>query len=238
VPVPARSRPTTSPRTLLPDLVYDNVLALVISGDLAPGELLREEELAAWLEVSRTPVRDAISRLRDQGLVVYRPNRGTRVAEIDLDHARMIFETLAALHGMGARLALPNLAPADVAHIRALVSDPPEADPLNAGPVQTTAVQEVLQLFLERSGNHVLREAVLRLQPHMQRLRSHTADHLSRAWVQERGGALLSAIDTGSPELMGQLVQGFFLTFGENLLAEAAVQLGLPRTTATSTAGA
>ncbi|MGY4644649.1 GntR family transcriptional regulator [Cellulomonas sp. URHB0016] len=228
MPVPTRPRPTDSARTLLPDLVYDNVLALVISGDLEPGELLREEEIAAWLDVSRTPVRDAINRLRDQGLVVYRPNRGTRVAEIDLEHARMIFQTLAALHGMAARLALPNLTADDVAHIRGLVAEPDQADPLNVGPVQITAVQEIMVMFLERSGNHVLSEAVRRLQPHMQRLRSHTSDHLSREWVQERGGAILTAFTTGSPEIIGQLMQGFFLAFGENLLAEAAEQLGLP----------
>jgi DNA-binding GntR family transcriptional regulator len=213
--------------------VYDNVLALVISGDLAPGELLREEEIAAWLDVSRTPVRDAINRLREQGLVVNRPNRGTRVAEIDLDQARMIFQTLAALHGMAARLALPNLTPEDVAHIRQLVAAPSQPDPLNAGPVQVTAVAEIMQLFLERSGNYVLGEAVRRLQPHLQRLRSHTSDHLSLEWVQERGGAALTAIAAGSPELIGQLMQGFFLGFSENLLAEAAEQLGLPLTPGT-----
>jgi DNA-binding GntR family transcriptional regulator len=228
VPVPARSRPSASPRTLLPDLVYDNVLALVISGDLAPGELLREEEIAAWLDVSRTPVRDAITRLREQGLVVYRPNRGTRVADIDLDHARMIFQTLAALHGMAARLALPNLTPEDVAHIRTLVTEPSQPDPLNAGPVQITAIAELQQIFVERSGNVVLAEAIRRLQPHMQRIRSNTSDHLSREWVQERGGAVLTTIATGSPDLIGQLVQGFFLAFSERLLSEAAQQLGLP----------
>jgi len=228
VPVPTRSLPSASPRTLLPDLVYDNLLALVISGDLAPGELLREEEIAAWLDVSRTPVRDAITRLREQGLAVSRPNRGTRVADIDLDHARMIFQTLAALHGMAARLALPNLTPEDVEHMRELITDPREPDPLNAGPVQITAVSEILQMFVQRSGNHVLAEAIRRLQPHMQRVRSNTSDRLSREWVQEHGGAVLATIVAQSPELIGQLVQGFFLAFGERLLAEAAQQLGLP----------
>ncbi|GIG23219.1 hypothetical protein Cch01nite_39430 [Cellulomonas chitinilytica] len=233
MPVPARTRTTETPRTLLPDLVYDNLLTLVISGDLAPGELLREEEIAAWLDVSRTPVRDAITRLRDQGLVVYRPNRGTRVAEIDLDQARAIGQTLAALHGMAARLALPNLTPDDIQHIRDLIADPADlTDQLNAGPVQVTAVQRILQIFRERSGNPVLDEAIRRLQPHMTRLRGLTSDEMPRDWVRERGGAALTAIDAGSPELIGQLMQGFFLTFSENLLAEASQQLGLPLTPA------
>ncbi len=226
MPVPPRSRSTESTRTLLPDLVYDNLLTLVIAGDLAPGELLREEEIAAWLDVSRTPVRDAITRLREQGLAVARPNRGTRVAEIDLDRARMIFETLAALHGMAARLALPNLTEDDVAHMRDLVAGGSPVDALNAGPVEVPAVQQIIQLFRDRSGNDVLDEAIRRLQPHMTRIRKLTSDVIPREWVQEKGGELLEAIEAGSPDLMNQLVQSFFLGFSENLLVEAAQHLG------------
>jgi DNA-binding GntR family transcriptional regulator len=233
VPVPARSRTTESTRILLPDLVYDNLLTLVVSGDLAPGELLREEEIAAWLDVSRTPVRDAITRLREQGLAVARPNRGTRVAEIDLDQARMIFQTLAALHGMAARLALPHLTEDDLAYMRNLIDEGSPVDPLNAGPLEVPVVQHIIQLFRERSGNHVLDEAIRRLQPHMTRLRGLTSDRIPREWVQEKGTELLHAIETGSPDLMNQLVQGFFLSFSESLLAEAAERLGRPVPAAT-----
>lgn len=55
----------------------------IVGGELAPGERLPEDELAAWLGVSRTPVREALSRLAAGGLVTIDANRGARVAALD-----------------------------------------------------------------------------------------------------------------------------------------------------------
>ena len=52
----------------------------IVDGTLAPGEQLHDEELCGWLGLSRTPVRDALRRLRDEGLVEMAPQRFTRVA--------------------------------------------------------------------------------------------------------------------------------------------------------------
>jgi DNA-binding GntR family transcriptional regulator len=55
----------------------------IVRGELAPGERLTEDELAAWLGISRTPVREALSRLASTGLVSIDANRGARVAPLD-----------------------------------------------------------------------------------------------------------------------------------------------------------
>ena len=54
----------------------------IVDGTLAPGEVLHDDELCAWLGLSRTPVRDALRRLRDEGLVEMAPQRFTRVASL------------------------------------------------------------------------------------------------------------------------------------------------------------
>lgn len=68
---------------VLGDEVYRTLGEAILDGSLAPGERLRDQELAEWLGVSRTPVREAIQRLTRIGLVEVAPNRFTRVTVPD-----------------------------------------------------------------------------------------------------------------------------------------------------------
>lgn len=66
-----------SARTLLRDIVYAKMLDAIQDGTLEPGERLNDDQLTAWLGVSRTPVREAIARLESEGLVEMAANRYT-----------------------------------------------------------------------------------------------------------------------------------------------------------------
>lgn len=68
---------------LLSDDVHDALLKVVLDGTLGPGERLVDDELIAWLGVSRTPIRAALERLSDVGVVELAANRYTRVARPD-----------------------------------------------------------------------------------------------------------------------------------------------------------
>ena len=61
------------------DIVYEALQARILSGQIAPGEHLRQEEVAARWNVSQTPVREAFRRLESEGLVEYSANRGVVV---------------------------------------------------------------------------------------------------------------------------------------------------------------
>src|SRR4051794_28317614 len=98
MPVPEPRPGEASGRTLLRDAAYVRLRDAILDGTLAPGEQLRDAELVAWLGLSRTPIREALARLEQQGLVESAPNRWTRVAPIDRDDARDAFEVVAALH--------------------------------------------------------------------------------------------------------------------------------------------
>ena len=63
----------------------------IVSGELEPGQVLRQEELSARFAVSRTPIREALRRLAALGLVSFVPNRGVRVRTITLDELREAF---------------------------------------------------------------------------------------------------------------------------------------------------
>ena len=70
-------------RSLLRDDVYRRLRDAIVDGTFTPGEQLKDGELADWLGVSRTPVREALLRLGTTGLVLAVPGRSTTVTAID-----------------------------------------------------------------------------------------------------------------------------------------------------------
>src|SRR3954451_8368382 len=92
--------------TVLGDEVYTAIGEAILDGRLAPGEHLRDQELARWLGVSRTPVREALQRLERTGLVEVSPNRFTRVTQPDTGLVEETPEFVALLLGDIVRLAV------------------------------------------------------------------------------------------------------------------------------------
>ncbi|MFD1047862.1 GntR family transcriptional regulator, partial [Kibdelosporangium lantanae] len=70
------SRLTLPPRTMLRDSVYESIKAMLMDNDLAPGSRLSIDAIARTLEVSPTPVREAMTKLEADGLVAKRPHAG------------------------------------------------------------------------------------------------------------------------------------------------------------------
>ena len=80
----------------------------ILACRLPPGAELREAELAERFEVSKSPVRDALSRLVQEGLVIVMPRQGYRVAPISVKDVRDMFEYRAVLEAASARIAAEN----------------------------------------------------------------------------------------------------------------------------------
>ncbi len=102
---------------------YEEIRARILSGDFGPGERVTEEALARELGVSRTPVRQALTRLEAEGLVTLVPNRGAVVRSYSLDDVLEIYELRALLEGHAARRAAINVQPKILETLWALVSE-------------------------------------------------------------------------------------------------------------------
>ncbi len=81
----------------------------MVEGELAPGDRIRQEDVAESLGVSLAPVREALATLEQEGQVAYLPRRGYTVARLDLGEMREIYELRALLEERAARRALPHL---------------------------------------------------------------------------------------------------------------------------------
>ncbi|MBR6173196.1 MAG: GntR family transcriptional regulator [Eubacterium sp.] len=89
----------------LREVVFKTLRNAIIRGELLPGERLMEEKLAKTLEVSRTPVREAIRMLELEGLVVMLPRKGAEVARITVSDLQEALEVRMAIEDLSVRLA-------------------------------------------------------------------------------------------------------------------------------------
>jgi DNA-binding GntR family transcriptional regulator len=105
-------------RSLLRENAYRAIRDAIVDGTLAPGERLNDGDLAQWLGVSRTPVREALVRLEQAGLVQAKPGRYTRVSPLDVRAVRGAQSVTAAMHELAVREALPNLSAAELDAMR------------------------------------------------------------------------------------------------------------------------
>lgn len=108
----------TLQRPILRESVYQQLRDWIVQGVLEPAEQLRDQELAERLGVSRTPVREALRRLEDEGLVETAKNRWTRVKPINLDEAEQIYPIRAVLDSLALKLAFPHLTKASLNTMR------------------------------------------------------------------------------------------------------------------------
>ena len=95
-------------RTFIRDDVYISLRDWIISGALEPGEKLKDKDLATQLGVSRTPVREALRKLEDEGLVETAANRWTKVAPVALSDAENIYPIIQTLEKLALTQAFSH----------------------------------------------------------------------------------------------------------------------------------
>lgn len=108
------------PRQVLHQEVATRLRQRIVEGQLAPGAKLNEREISELLQVSRTPLREAIKMLAAEGLVELLHNRGAAVAQMSHQDVVDTFEVIAGLEGQSGELAAQRITEAELAEIRAL----------------------------------------------------------------------------------------------------------------------
>jgi DNA-binding GntR family transcriptional regulator len=110
----ARSKSSAIPRQSLAAAVVERLREKILNGELSEGEQLRQETIAAEYDISRIPVREALSHLAGEGLVKIVGNRGAVVSALSPDEIGQLFETRAVLESYILRQAIPNITEQDL----------------------------------------------------------------------------------------------------------------------------
>lgn len=108
------------PRAALHEQVARRLRQMLVESRIAPGAKLNERELAEVLNVSRTPLREAIKMLAAEGLVELVPNRGAIAVELTEQDVLDTFEVMAGLEAQSGELAAQRVTEAELAEIRAM----------------------------------------------------------------------------------------------------------------------
>jgi DNA-binding GntR family transcriptional regulator len=99
------------------DLVAATLREFILTGEVLPGTVLRQRDLAERFGVSSTPVREALRSLESEGLVTFDPHKGSTVVEAAVGGVQEKYQIRAALEGLAAELAAPNGTDEDIAEL-------------------------------------------------------------------------------------------------------------------------
>jgi DNA-binding GntR family transcriptional regulator len=157
-------------RTLLRDRAYEAIRDAIVAGDIAPGAVVRDAELAELLGLSRAPVREAFSRLVDEGLLESKPQSYTRVTPVVAADVRDAAAVVGAMHELVVRVAVPRLIAEHIGAMR-------DANVRFAAAVRGGAVDAALHaddelhdILVRVSGNRAAAATIARYTPLIRRL--------------------------------------------------------------------
>jgi DNA-binding GntR family transcriptional regulator len=170
--VPPKLRATVERQTLA-EQVYASLKKAIVNGDLKPGERLKELEIAQSLGASRTPVREALSSLEQEGLVKPLRSGGLMVVELAESDVDEIYGLLQVLEGYAAGLAARRITAKQLEQLQTNC-DRAERVPHDDAERQSGLTLRFNQLLLQASGHQRLQDLVQNLRSAMQPYRAVT----------------------------------------------------------------
>ena len=212
MPVPSERANTA--RMLLRDQAYARLRDAILDGTLEPGEQLKDADLAEWLGLSRTPIREAVARLEEYGLVETKPNSYTRVAPLSARDARDAFAVYAALEALAASLGVPRLTGDDLKTMRAANRD--FAGALAASDVDAAiaADDRFHGVLVQASANREIARSLARLLPKIRRLERARFGSLAGRRSVEQHERIIALCAAGEAERAAGAVRENWLTLG------------------------
>lgn len=188
--------------------VYSQLREMILTGNLATGAQIEERRLAEEMQVSRTPLREAIGQLVTEGIIEYRPYRGNSVRRFNAKQVRDLFHVRKALEALAMRLAIPKLSQEHIEHIRTILDDAQAA--LDRGDISSynESDRRFHNTILEITGNETLIESLSRLSAQIQMVRSmaNTDPGVAQRTAKERP-LILAALEARDADRAASLME-------------------------------
>lgn len=146
-------------RLPLHKLVYNKLRDSILSGDLYPGQKLIENEISKQLKISKTPIREAIRELSQEGLLLHHTRRGITVIDFTEKDVEEIIVLRAHIEQLGVQLALKNLTEEDYTHMVKMIQQLGAYEEQNDYKKVSEMDMNFHRFLMEKSGNSRLLKA-------------------------------------------------------------------------------
>ena len=157
----------------LTEKAYQAISGAIARLELKPGEILTQERLAKWLAISRTPVREALRRLEQDGLIQNLPGRGLIVTELTVKDVEDLLELLCLLDTQAAYLAAQRRTPKQAEQLVVIAQALLLAAERRDVEAWSRIDKPYHDLLLAAAGNHFLRRSIEDVRRRLQRITYH-----------------------------------------------------------------
>lgn len=144
-------------RRRLADEVYDQIVNAIVSLEIGPNDRLVQEKLAKQLDISRTPVREALMRLEQEGVLVVSQRGGFRLHRMDDHEVRELYQSRAAVEGQAARILAEKNDPATIKALRKTIKSEEDIK-VSSTRAYFEANRNIHRRFIELTDNRYLLE--------------------------------------------------------------------------------
>jgi DNA-binding GntR family transcriptional regulator len=150
---------------------YQRIKKKIINLQFRPGEILLVQQLVKMLELSRTPIREALVKLSHEGLVEGTDGRKFKVCEVNTTTIRNIYEIREALETLAIRKALPSMGTKDIDYLEGIISSMVKALSSNDTETFFQLDMDFHQYFVIKSHNQLMQSIMRQIYDHQQRIR-------------------------------------------------------------------
>lgn len=190
----------------LKDLVVATLRKAILYGDLRPGQQLKQEQIARQLNISRMPVREALSQLESEGLIKSIPYRGCEVAEFTAADIKEIYQIRNLIEGFATELATENMTVVDIEKLDNLMEEMERCLETKDIDAYALSDKEFHQTIFEKCGNRRLTQLIENIWKSFPMYLAYSIpDRIQRSFREQRG--ILEAVRKGDSKEAGRLAR-------------------------------
>lgn len=218
------------PQISLAERAYDEIRRMIIRLDLAPGDVVKEANLQATLDMSRTPIREALQRLARDHFVTVIPRRGMFVSAIEFDELAMLYETRAIMEPYAARLATKRGTAADWDEMAEILA---ETELPGKRPEELLELdRQCHEIIWRASGNRFLTNTLDTLYAQSDRLwHMYLVDVHDMGHAVDEHAAIHDALESGDADAVAALLERHVNSFDAQVRDAVTARLGAPLST-------